>query len=409
MRRSSVLAGVSLFVGLAVVAGGLAAYKMRRGEPAAPGGGGGGFEPAESVQLIEAREVNWQPEADLVGTVIAIRSVLVRNEIAGRATFVGFDSGSTVEEGQVLLRQDDTTAKADLDAAKAKVRVAEASVAESDSQITLAEVEFERLSKVQARAVAEVELDRAKSKLDTARAGHTRWQAEVDQSKAQVAQLEARLAKLTMTAPFRARAGMRSVHEGQYLAEGADVVALQELTDKIYLDFAIPQEYAPRVSIGTTVMATAELLGRDPFPIKVVAVDATVNNDTRNLRVRAIVNNPGGTLVPGMFVPVRVPIDATKAFVAIPSMAVRRAAYANSVFVVTPDEHGDKRVHQRFIALGQTIGENVIVLEGLKAGEMVAGAGSFKLRDGAKLMPQAPAAPGGAPTGGGSESAAAGK
>jgi membrane fusion protein (multidrug efflux system) len=213
-----------------------------------------------------------------------------------------------------------------------------------------------------------------------------------------VAQVEARLAKLTIRAPFRARAGMRTVHEGQFLKEGTDVVELQELTSSIYLDFAIPQQYAPRVKEGVTVMATAEMLGPDPVQIKVVAVDATVNYDTRNLRIRSIVENPRGVLVPGMSVQVRVPIEEPRTYVVVPNLAVRRAAYANFVFTVAPDKDGQTlRAHQRFVTLGQTIGEDVIVLEGLKPGERIAGAGSFKLREGAKVMPGSPPAPDEAP------------
>lgn len=392
MRRSSVVAAVLLFGGLAVAVGGLAMYKVRQIEASQSVEA---YEPAETVELVDAQEKPWQPMADLVGTVIAVRSVVVRNEIAGVVRSVGFDSGSVVEEGQVLLTLDDTADRADLEAAKAAVRVAEATVPQAEARIRLAERMLERLSSAETRAVAASEIDRARSELDAARADRDRWLAEVDQARARVAQVETRIAKLTIRAPFRARAGMRSVHEGQYLAEGTDVVALQELTDKIYLDFAIPQEYAARVKPGTAVMATGALLGPEPVRIEVVAVDATVNNDTRNLRVRAVVDNTRGLLVPGMFIQIRVPTQEPRPYVVVPSTAVRRAAYADSVFVVEPAEAPDTlRSKQRFVKLGPSIGDEVVVLEGLKPGERVAASGSFKLRDGALVAPAPPGAPG---------------
>lgn len=376
----------------ALVAGAVATSRALQAsqEPAAAPA----FEPAESAEIVAAREISWQPTADLVGTAIAVRSVMVRNEIAGVVRYVGAESGDTVEQGQVLLRLDDTTERADLEAAKAAVRVAEANIAAAESQIRLAEQELDRFSGVQSRAVAQVEVDRARTKVDTARADRGRWLAEADQARARVAQVEARLAKLTIAAPFRARAGMRSVHEGQYLEEGATVVALQELTDTIYLDFAVPQEYAPRIRHGTTVMATGALLGPRPVAITVVAVDSIVNHDTRNIRVRAVVANPDGTLVPGMSVQVRVPIDQAKNVVAVPTTAVRRAAYGNSIFVAIADEAGVLRAKQRFVTLGESVGEEIIVTQGLRAGERVAAAGSFKLRDGVRLLAAAPAPPG---------------
>lgn len=390
MKRSTVISSIVGIVILAVIVGAVFKFVLRSG-----GGAGAqlaGFEPMESVQVVDAREVTWQPTADLVGTVFAIRSVTVRNELPGVVRFVGFESGSIVEPGQVLLKQDDSTDLADLAAAKASVRVAEANVARAETDVRLAEQELERMTSVQSRAVAEMDVDRSRARRDSAATDRMRYLAEVDQAKAAVAQVEARLAKLTVTAPFRARAAMRTVHEGQYLAQGSDVVALQELTDKIYLDFAIPQQYVSQVAIGTTVMATGELLGPKPVGIEVVAVDAAVNNDTRNLRVRSIVENPNGSLVPGMFVQVRVPIGVPSPSVVVPSTAIRRAAYANSVFVIEPDEKGDGvRAKQRFVQLGETLGEDVIVLEGLKVGDRIAAAGSFKLRDGVKVMLAPPA------------------
>lgn len=399
MKRSSVVTVVLTVIGLGAAGGGLAWFAMRDGGGGPPGAGGmEGFEPAEAVTIVEARVQPWQPMADLVGTVIARRSVTVRNELAGTVTFVGFDSGSIVEEGQALIRQDDRMDRADLDAAKASVRVAEAGIEQAQARIMGAEAEWERMSSaVAGRAVVDLELVRARAVLDAARAERLKWAAEADQARARVSQMEARLAKLLMAAPFRARAGMRTVHEGQYLGEGDEVVLLQELSDSIYLDFAVPQEYAVRVTAGTSVMATGELLGPDPVRIDVVAVDATVNYDTRNLRVRAVVDNARGTLVPGMFVQVRVPVEPSKPYIVVPNLAVRRAAFGNSVYVIEPDApSGASRAHQRFVTLGPAVGENVIVLEGLKEGERVAGAGSFKLRDGAKvIVDPPPGAPGG--------------
>jgi membrane fusion protein (multidrug efflux system) len=306
---------------------------------------------------------------------------------------VNFESGAVVEKGDVLLTLDDASDRADLAAANASVRVAEANVEVMDVRISLARKELDRMQgAADAKAVAAMELDRSKSELQRAEADRERLVAEVDQAKAKVDQVNARLAKMVIRAPFRARAGLRSVHEGQYLAEGASVVMLEEVSEKIYLDFPIPQEYAPRVFPGLVVMATSDVMGPDPIRIEVAAVDAAVNNDTRNLRVRAVVDNKEGRLRPGMFVQIRVPVEEPREYVVVPSTAVRRASYADQLFVVGKGEkEGDgpdvKRVKQRFVKLGPTVGQDVIVLEGVKEGETVAATGSFKLHDGSKVMP----------------------
>jgi membrane fusion protein (multidrug efflux system) len=93
-----------------------------------------------------------------------------------------------------------------------------------------------------------------------------------------------------------------------------------------------------------------------------------------------------------------VPVEETREFVVVPVTAVRRASFADQVFVIEPT--GEKspegfpvlRAHQRFVKLGPTVGNDVIILDGIKNDEQVAASGSFKLREGALVMPAAPAA-----------------
>lgn len=391
MKRSSILAAIGVFMVILAVGGGLGLYKYRQIEDAAANKQA--FEPAETVRLAKAAEIEWRPMADLVGTVLSLRSVRVSNELAGRIKEVRFESGSVIEAGEVILTLDDAAERADLEAAAASVRVAEANVAVLDTRLRLARLELDRLeAAAEARAVSEMELDRARSEIERGDADRIRLLAETDQAKARVEQVRARLDKMTMRAPFRARAGLRNIHEGQYLAEGADVVMLEEVSERIYLDFPIPQEYAPRVHPGLVVMATSDVLGDQPVRIEVAAVDAAVNNSTRNLRVRAIVDNKEGKLRPGMFVQIRVPVEESRTYTVVPSTAIRRTSYADQVFVVAPstlphDQPGAMRAAQRFVTLGPTIGNDIIVLDGIDVGETVAATGSFKLRDGAKVVP----------------------
>lgn len=387
MKWSTVVVSIGLLAGIGAVAAGLAMYKHRSLQP--PEGGAVAYEPAEAVDVVAAREVSWRPMADLVGTVLSLRSVRVSNELAGTVKEVKFESGGVIEAGQVLLTLDDSTDRADLAAAEASIRVATANLAVVDSKIKLAEMEVRRREEAaQASAVAQIELDRAQSDLESTRADRERYLAEIDLAKAKAAQVQTRLDKMVIKAPFRARTGIRTIHEGQYLAEGTAIVMLEEVSDRIYLDFAIPQEYLARVHPGTVVMATSPVFGDEPIKIEVVAVDATVNNETRNIRVRSVVDNPNSILRPGMFIQVRVPADDAKPYVMVPATAIRHTSYADQVFVIGPGASPEQmRAKLRFVKLGQTSGEDVIVLEGLRAGERIASVGSFKLRDGALVRP----------------------
>lgn len=382
--KKSTLASVFVMMVLLGVGGGLAYWKHRSIK--ASEAGGMAFEPAEAVEVIAARTVRWQPTAELSGTAIALQSVTLSNEVAGTIRDVRFESGSIVEQGQVLLTLDVTTQEAERRALEATVRVMDAEIASSEAEQRVAEANFRRVTlAVESRAVSESELDQARSRLDAATAQLARSKAERQQAQARVDQMKSTIDKMTLKAPFRAIAGLRNVHPGQYLAEGTSVVGLQSVSDNIYVDFALPQEHASRVKKGDVVMARAPMLSDEPVRIEVAALDAVANPTTRNVRVRAIVPNPDQKLRPGMFVDVVAPAGPEQEFIAIPLTAVGRASFGDHVFVVGPDEKDPSklRAYQRSVKLGPSVGHSgdIIVLDGLKVGEEVAASGRFKLRD----------------------------
>ena len=397
MNPKVIVLSLCLLGGLAAAATGIWWWKTRVIDKAAAGGGG--WEPAEAVQTITVGAGKWRPTANMVGTVFPIRSVTVSNEVAGTVKEVNFDSGSVVEAGAPLLTLDTSTEDADLKAAQAAVGVAEANRDLVASNLHLAESNWRRVSEAAAKnAIAAIEADKAKAELDAAQANVDRMTAELNQSRAKVEQVQSLIRKKHILAPFKGRTGIRTVHPGQYLKEGADIVVFQGIDPKIYLDFALPQEETWRVKPGAIFMITSAMLGPKPVPVEVVALDAQVNMATRNVRVRSIIANPGEALRPGMSVDVSVPIGEEQDYVVGPSGAVRRSPYGDHVFIVGPsakpgDQPGAMRATQRFVKLGPSLGQSVIVTDGLRIGETIASVGSFKLHDGALVNANPPEAP----------------
>jgi membrane fusion protein (multidrug efflux system) len=385
VKRSPIVASVAIIVGLLAAGGALAFWKYRQINSSK---GGGGFEPAWAVETVKATTKTFQPTAKMIGTVFAIQSVDVRNELAGTITKVGFESGAIVEAGQVILQQDTSTEEAELQAAQAAVKVADAGAEVIKANITLWENNTRRFSQaVEMNAAPASELDNAKASLASAKAQLEQSIAASTEAKARVSQIQAMIAKKTIKAPFRARAGLRNIHPGQYIAEGTTVVALQSLTDDIYVDVAIPQDQAEQVKVGDVFMANSAVLGGTPTPITVSAMDAVVNPMTRNVRIRGVFKNPSERLRPGMFMDVEVPVGKPQELVVVPTTAVRRASYGDHVFLVGPGKTPDElRAKQTFVTLGPTLGDQVAVVKGVDVGAEVAAAGSFKLNEGAKVM-----------------------
>ncbi len=401
MKIKTIITAALVLGGLLAVGGGLAWWKIREikaaaAQPPMP-------EMPETVQILEAKTVSWQPTAQLSGTVIAMQSVVISNEVAGTVKEVLFESGATVEAGQVLVTLDTTTEQADLAAAEAASRVADAAVRTAGADLNWAEANYKRMVQASDAKVAPIaDLDKSRTDLEGNKAKVDKAQAELEQARARADQVKTLIAKKTLKAPFKGWVGLRNIHPGQYLKEGTDIVGLQEVSDRIFIDFALPQDQALRVKPGQVVMATSPMLSDEPIRIEVVALDAVADSTTRNVRVRSVVDNKDQKLRPGMFVDISVPVGTASEYTSIPLTAVRRASYGDHVFVINESKPGEMRASQRFVKLGPTMGQNVIVTDGVKAGDRLAAVGSFKLREGVQVMP-APEAPAKAGPAGGPE------
>ncbi|MFT3684454.1 MAG: efflux RND transporter periplasmic adaptor subunit [Phycisphaerales bacterium] len=362
MKPSAIIAAVLLFGVIGASGAGLMITKRVQEQNAIKNQPH--FEPMAFVQVVTAKTIPFQPTSELTGTVFSRRTVRVQNEVSGTIRKVNFQSGDVVDAGQVLVVIDDSTDVADMHAAEASVRVKQADLKVVDARIALAQAEYKRQQEANTvAATSAMEVDRAKAELDKATADRLRSQAEIEEAQAKVEQMRVRLDKFTLKAPFKGRVGMRTVHEGQFLppqmgmgGDSGAVAVLEEVADTIYLDFAIPQEYMPRVRVGLTVVGTSPLFGDKPVTLKVVAIDASASMETRNVRVRSEVDNRDGMLRPGMSLQIRVPIDLPVKYTAVPVTAIQRSSSGESLFVAVKDKDGLKS-QQRIVKLGPVLAD----------------------------------------------------
>src|SRR4051812_46649315 len=324
-------------------------------------------EPTESVAVAVATEREHRRTTTAIGTVLALQSISLRNEIAGTVSRVNLDPGQVVDEGTVLVAMD--------------VSVEEAELAAQQATAKLAGTVLARMMKMGSSvAASETEVDRAR--------------AERDVALAQVARIKAIMARKTIRAPFRARIGIADVHPGQYLEEGSRLTTLQGVDDAVHVDFTVAQRVAGGLREGDAVEVFASG-DTKPLEGRIVAVDARVDPATRNAAVRAKVAAAGAP-APGSSVRVNVPVGAAGKAVAVPVTALRKGPGGDHVFVLAPDAEGKPRAHERPVESGMMLGNDVLIYAGLLPGERVAAAGSFKLREGV-LVAIAPAPAAGAP------------
>ncbi len=350
---------VALLVTLAITAGGLVAWKrnsIRKADAAAARQP----EPVESVTLAVARARDYRPTTTSVGTILALTSITLRNELSGTVRQVALAPGQIVEAGTVLIALDVSVEQAELEAETAQADLAKTTLAR-----------LERLREAQATSQEEV---------DQARAGR-------DVALAQIARTQAIIAKKTIRAPFRARVGLSDVHPGQYLNEGTELTTLQGVDAAANVDFTVAQAVAAQLRQGEPVAVYA---AGDPRPLTahIVAIDARVDPTTRNALVRARI--PGHAPAPGASVRVEVPVGPATKVVAIPVSALRKGPGGDHVFVIAPDSAGHKRAHEQPVQSGPVLDDDVVILSGLTPGQQVATSGSFKLREAVLVASDSP-------------------
>ena len=353
---SLALVGTILLVGA-----GLSAWKsdtLRASDSAA----GNQPEPMESVTTAVAKERSHRETTSAIGTVLALRSITLRNEVAGIVRDVSLTPGEVVEAGQVLVALDVSVEEADLRA--------------QEAHAVLARTTFERLERLREDgAVSQEELDQAR--------------AERDVALAQIERTKAIIARKAIRAPFRAQVGISDVHPGQYLNEGTTLTTLQGVADAMHVDFAVSQQVAAALRNGQEV--AVEVGGGEPVTARIVAVDARVDPAPRNAMVRARMTDPSGRAAPGASVRVVVPVGLERQAVVVPATALRKGPAGDHVFVITPDDAGRTRAHVRQVRSGPMIGDEVVIADGLDAGEVVAALGSFKLYESVLVAVSEPA------------------
>jgi membrane fusion protein, multidrug efflux system len=176
------------------------------------------------------------------------------------------------------------------------------------------------------------------------------------------------------------------VHPGQYLDAGTALTTLQAVGGAVHIDFAVPQSVASSLRRGTRVRVN-DAAAEPPQLAEIIAIDSRVNPETRNAMVRARLDGAARDLPsPGASMQVTVPTGPPQPTLVVPATALRKSPEGDQVFVVSTAGDGQLRAEARRVETGALVGDNVLVRTGLAAGEKVATSGSFKLRDGMRVV-----------------------
>lgn len=301
------------------------------------------------VETAPAQLQTFKNQITVTGTLRASQGIVIRPEVAGKIAQIYFKSGTMVSAGTPLVQLNQDVISTQLQ--------------QYQSDLQLAQQNYARMRELyKTHTIARVDFDTVASKLTTATAKVAEFKAQLDQT--------------LIKAPFAGKLGLSSISLGDYVKIGQDIVSLEAI-DPIEVEFDVPQVHLNDLSVGQNITITSDAYAGQKFVGKIYATDAQINLGNRTIAVRATIPNTAGTLLPGAFVEVQLDFTSKTLTLIIPQVAVIYDAGQTFAFKVV----GDKVVKTK-VTLGSRDKENVTVLSGLIANDMVVTAGQLNIEDG---------------------------
>lgn len=343
---------------LSLVVGGLAVTGCKK----KASGGGGPPDMVVQVVAVEARRQSVSETLSLVGTLTAKEMVEIKSEAEGTVEQINFKEGQRVEQGQLLLKLDESKWSAIL--------------AEAEANFKLSKANYERSQQLfKDKLISQQEFEQIASQFQANQAG-------VDLKKRE-------LKDARIYAPFSGTVGGRNVSPGQVISKNTTLTWLVDL-DWVKAEFNVPERSLNQVRVGQAIEVGVATFPGETFKGEVYFIAPFVDTETRTALVKAGIKNPELKLKPGMFANLTLTLTVRENAVVIPEVALMPAGEQTSVMIVGSDQTAQIRP----VKVGSRLAGQAEVLSGLQGGEQVIVEGVQKARPGGKvkLAPAAAAA-----------------
>jgi membrane fusion protein (multidrug efflux system) len=300
-----------------------------------------------TVEVIVTSTEDIQSNLEVHGSVLSNEMAELRPEVSGRLIYLNLPDGANVKEGTLLARVNDADLQAQLEQQK--------------TQLELASKTLKRLSDLlKVNGVNQADYDAALSQVNTFQANMKVINAQID--------------KTVIRAPFSGELGIRVVSPGAYVTPQTLLGSIHQ-TDKVKIDFTVPETFSSLVVKGNTVSISADGFAEN-FDATITAIEPQINTVSRNIKARAILNK--GIIQPGAFV--KVFLAQNRKGIMIPSNAIIPEALSNQAVVV----HKNKAVFTN-VETGVRNANLVEITGGLAPGDTVIISGMLFVRPNAPV------------------------
>lgn len=314
---------------------------------------------------IEAVKVEVAPltsQLSTVGTLLANESLMLKPEIDGRIENIHLQEGATAQKGALLVSIDDD--------------IYEAEVKEAEAAIALARADYNRAKILKEKMAGTV------SQFDTASANLKVAEAKLNLAKA-------RLAKTHITAPFDGVMGLRHISPGDYVTSGQNIATFQSI-HPMKVEFTLPETAMQSVAPNQEINVEMDAIPGRNFNGHIYAIDPQIDEQSRNMKVRALIPNEDRSLQPGLFARIFIITGKKENALFVPESAI--VPRGTQSFVMKID--ADNKVSSIQVTLGERQNGRVEVTNGLTSEDIVVTAGHLKLQEGSEVSYQLESAQG---------------
>lgn len=304
-----------------------------------------------SVKVVPAQQKEIMQTIESIGTAKAFESVTITANVTEYVRKLYFDDGHTVKQGDILVELSSQEEKSRLQEAKAK--------------LLEAQQQYDRITNLLKKSFS------AKSEYDTQK-------ANLESAKAQVDQYQSQLNDRVIKAPFDGILGFRQISVGTLLEPGDAVVTL-DMINQLKVDFAIPEKLLTKIKKNQSFLAKSIAYPKAHFNGHIETIDARLDEASRSIMVRGIIDNQALKLKPGMLLKIELPIGK-QSIIKIPESALLAQGKQRFIFIVKAG-----KAIKRNIKVIRRRGNEVDVGGDVHAKDLVVCEGAFKLRSGQEV------------------------
>ncbi len=409
-KRTYRIAGIAALLLLVATSLGLITRAKTAEAPATPA--------PPDVQVASVEQRDLPIEREWVGTLDGMVNAAIKAQVTGYLLRQNYTEGSFVRKGQMLFEIDPRPFQAAVDQAagqlaqaQAQLAQSKASLLQSQSQLVSAEANQQKaqldedryVPLAQQQAITQQDLDNARQNNRALKAQVAAGNAQVETAKAQIeaaragvkaAEAALETAKVNLgftqlTSPIDGIAGAATVQVGNLVGPAGNPVTVVSTLDPIKANFTVSeQEYLSLARADALQRLELHLVLADgttyPQPGRFSFADRQVDPTTGAIRLTGVFPNPGNTLRPGQFAKVRAAVGVHRGALLVPQRAVNDTQGTYSVAVVDPKN----TIRFALVKVGDRVGSDWIVEEGLKPGERVVTDGLFHIQPGAEVNPK---------------------